>query len=248
VANSVIANIIAPSSVTGQETAIATGVDAQLIGEVTAIKVFAQYIGPIIMMGLFGNYFVSGSVLPIYFAYGGLLMEIIMSMLASAYAITKIVDAAIDNNSFYYGYAHGSNIGNYMGMWELLNVVVFLTWSLVIWILGWYVGFDLWTKFDELEKDGKLTLLAGFKYLLLGFITAAGIWVSGLNVGDMSSNMLGIFDTYNTKLEASNTDGQEDTAGTSLFIDLGVHLIETYSTMAVVSTIVIYAVSMLYQW
>lgn len=171
-----------------------------------------------------------------------------MAMLASAYAITKIVDTAIANNSFFYGYAHGSDLGNYMGMWELLNVIVFLTWSLVIWILGWYVGFDLWTKFDTLEKDGKLTLLEGFKYLLLGFITAAGIWVSGLNVGDMSSSMLGIFDTYNTKLEATNSDGDKDTKGTALFVDLGIHLIETYTTMSVVSSIVIYAVATLFQW
>jgi len=203
------------------------------------------------MIGLVGNYFVSASVIPIYFAYGGLLMEMIMSMLASAYAITKIVDAAVKNSvtgSYYYTYHSNSQLGNYMGMWELLNVIVFLTWSMVIMILGVYIGSDLWTKFELLESKNELTPLAGFKYLLLGFITAAGIWIAGLNVGDMSSSMLGIFDTYNTKVEAINSDGDSDTKGTALFVDVGIHLIETYVTMSVVSSIVIYAVGTLYQW
>jgi len=106
------------------------------------------------MIGLIGNYFASASVIPIYFAYGGLLMELIMSMLASAYAITKIVDAAVKNSvsgSYYYTYRSNNELGNYMSMWELLNVIVFLTWSLVIMILGMVIGANLWEKFTALE-------------------------------------------------------------------------------------------------
>jgi len=93
-------------------------------------------------------------VLPMYFAYGGLLMDVVMSMLASAYAITKIVDAAVKNDvagSYYYTYRSDNQLGNYMGMWELLNVIVFLTWSMLIMILGFYIGSELWTDFTKLE-------------------------------------------------------------------------------------------------
>lgn len=208
----------------------------------------AAMAGPMLSIGLIGNYMTSGTVLPIYFAYGGLMMVVVMSMLGSAYAIVKIVDAAVKNSvsgSYYYTYHSDNQLGNFMGMWELLNVLVFLTWSMIIMILGMVIGAQMWEKFELLEAAGELTQLEGFKYLLLGFIMAAGIWVASLNVGDMSSSMLGIFDSYNTKIEAINTDGDRDTKGTALFIDVGVHLIETYVTMSVVSSIVIYAVGTL---
>ena len=95
------------------------------------------------MIGLIGNYMVNGDILPLYFAYGGLVMEVVMSMLASAYAITKIVDAAVKNSvsgSYYYTYRSDNTLGNYMNMWELLNVIIFLTWSMLIMILGLYMG------------------------------------------------------------------------------------------------------------
>ena len=98
-----------------------------------------------------------------------------------------------------------------------------------------------------LEQNNKMTLIQGFKYLLLGFITAAGIWVAGLNVGDMSSSMLGEFDKYNPKSEAT-WNGNEDTKGTALFIDLGIHLAGTYMTMAAVSSIIAYALQTLNEW
>lgn len=208
-------------------------------------------VGPLLTIGLIGNYMASGTVLPIYFAYGGLMMVVVMSMLGSAYAIVKIVDAAVKNTvagTYYYTYHSDNQLGNFMGMWELLNVLVFLTWSMIIMILGMVIGGQMWEKFELLSAAGELTQLEGFKYLLLGFIMAAGIWVASLNVGDMSSSMLGIFDTYNTKVEAINTDGDKDTKGTALFVDVGVHLIETYVTMSVVSSIVIYAVGTLLTW
>lgn len=59
--------------------------------------------------------------------------------------------------------------------------------------------------------------------------------------------MLGIFDSYNTKVEAINSDGDKDQKGTALLIDIGVHLIETYVTMSVIQSIVIYAVGWLFE-
>ena len=255
VANTVTGNAVIANTITANTVPVNTvvmGQDIMLIGEVTSIKIFAGYIGPILLIGLMGNYMMNDAVVPIYYAYGGLMMEIVMSMLASAYAIVKIVNAAVKNNgagvvgSYYYTYHSKNQLGNYMSMWELLNVIVFLTWAMVIMILGVYVGGDLWVKFETLEEAGELTKLEGFKYLLLGFVTAAGIWVAGLNVGDMSSSMLGLFDEYNTKTEAINTDGEKDTAGTALIIDASIHLIETYVTMSVVTSIVIFAVGTMY--
>merc|ERR1712137_1217159 len=101
-------------------------------------------LGPMISMGLFCQYFASGKMLPIWYAYGGFMMVMVMSMLSTAYAIVKIVDATNTWNgvsSFYYGYHSKSDIGNYIGAFELVNVLTFLTWALIGLILGLWVGF-----------------------------------------------------------------------------------------------------------
>jgi len=165
--------------------------------------------GPIIAVSLFGNYFVNGKVLPIYFAYGGFMMVMSMSMLGAAYAIVKIIDATVTSNgvsSFYYGYRSQSTIGNLLGFFEMANALIMETWAIIVWILGWYVAYTMWLKFDELNADNNLTQLLGFKYCLLGFVSAAAIWITGIAVGDMASSTLGFFDAYDTKTEAVSID------------------------------------------
>lgn len=191
--------------------------------------------------------------LPVWLAYGGLMMVMVMSMLSTAYAIVKIVDATnkwTGVSSFYYGYHSRSDLGNYIGAFELVNVLTFLTWTLLGLILGMYVGFTLWTRYDEDLKENRLTLLAGFKYYLLSFVAAAGIWIAGLNVGDVSSSTLGFFDTYNTKQEAIDINDYryQDQYGVSFFVDLGIHLTETYFELTVVSSLIIYAIATILTW
>lgn len=59
--------------------------------------------------------------------------------------------------------------------------------------------------------------------------------------------MLGIFDSYNTKVEAISAEGDTNQKGTALLLDVGYHLIETYVTMSVIQSIVIYAVGWLFE-
>ena len=66
----------------------------------------------------------------------------------------------------------------------------------------------------------------------------------------MASSTLGFFDGYNPKVEAKAIDdaSKEDSYGTSFFIDLTVHLLETYFALTVVSTVVVYAIATLFEW
>merc|ERR1719240_1886076 len=154
-------------------------------------------------------------------------MVMVMSMLATAYALLKIIDATVTTQgviSFFWKARYESVVNNFIGAWELVNVLAFETWALIIWILGWYIGYFMWDKFDQLHVEGRLTQLEGWKYLLLGFVAAAGIWITGLAVGDMSSDTLGFFDAYDTKKEQYDIVepdvNQLDPYGTSFFVDV----------------------------
>merc|ERR1719240_609516 len=82
---------------------------------------------------------------PQFLAYAGDLIALVASQLAAAYAGVKAIEAAVRfDKAFYYTYAAYSSTGNLLGLWELLAVVLFLTWSLGISIAGYVEGALLW--------------------------------------------------------------------------------------------------------
>ena len=82
---------------------------------------------------------------------------------------------------------------------------------------------------------------------------ATGSWVSGLSVGSQATDILGFFDGYNTAQEASHgdddgTDFTRDTVGTSIIVDMVLHLVEAYGSLFVVTTIMVYSTTQLFLW
>merc|ERR1712238_342978 len=72
------------------------------------------------------------------------------------------------DSGFYYTYAGYSSTGNLLGLWELLSVVLFLTWSLGISVAGYIEGALLWERYEAMETVGKtVTIVEGYKYLPL---------------------------------------------------------------------------------
>merc|ERR1712100_621958 len=115
----------------------------------------------------------------------------------------------------YYTYSGASQIGDYLGLWELLSVILFLTWSLAISIVGYVEGALLWERYEVMEATGQtITIVQGYKYLALGCVIGIGAWISGLSLGDSAAKLLGFFDNYSdkTKTEAADEDGKYDTA------------------------------------
>merc|ERR1719502_2532192 len=65
---------------------------------------------------------------PQFLAYAGDLIALVASQLAAAYAGAKAIEAAVSfSKGFYYQYAGYSEMGDYLGLWELLAVILFLT-------------------------------------------------------------------------------------------------------------------------
>lgn len=177
---------------------------------------------------------------PQFLAYAGDLIALCASQLAAAYAGVKAIEAAVHfDKGFYYVYAGASDIGDLMGLWELLAVILFLTWSLGISVMGYVEGAMLWERYEAMETVGKtVTIVEGYKYLALGCVIGIGAWISGLALGDSANKLLGFFDNYNTMAEAVDKNGNFDRDGTAIKYDLGFHfvtLLFSYMTITAIA-------------
>merc|ERR1719440_247663 len=154
---------------------------------------------------------------PQFLAYAGDLIALVASQLAAAYAGVKSIEAAVHfDKGFYYTYAGASQTGDYLGLWELLAVILFLTWSLAISIVGYVEGALLWQRYEAMEA-------------------------AGLTVGDSAEKLLGFFDDYadDTKTEASDKDSKFDPDGTAIEYDLGFHFVTLLFSYMTISTIAV---------
>merc|ERR1719502_2153385 len=180
---------------------------------------------------------------PQFLAYAGDLIALVASQLAAAYAGVKSIEAAVHfNQGFYYVYSGASQMGDYLGLWELLAVILFLTWSLSISIVGYVEGALLWQRYESMEAAGlTVTVVEGYKYLALGCVIGMGAWISGLALGDSANKLLGFFDEYEdkTKTEAQDDDGNSDPDGTAIEYDLGFHFITLLFSYLTISAIAI---------
>jgi len=179
---------------------------------------------------------------PQFLAYAGDLIALVASQLAAAYAGVKSIEAAVHfDKGFYYKYSGASEIGDYLGLWELLSVVLFLTWSLAISIVGYVEGALLWQRYEAMEAAGlTVTIVEGYKYLALGCVIGVGAWISGLALGDSANKLLGFFDEYedDTHSEASN-GSTVDPDGTAIQYDLGFHFVTLLFSYMTISAIAV---------
>merc|ERR1711907_501875 len=180
---------------------------------------------------------------PQFLAYAGDLIALVASQLAAAYAGVKSIEASVHfATGFYYTYKGGSTIGDYLGLWELLSVILFLTWSLAISIVGYIEGALLWERYQAMEAAGTtVTIVQGYKYLALGCVIGIGAWISGLALGDSAQELLGFFDNYasKTKTEGTDKNGNVDPDGTAIQYDLGFHFITLLFSYVTISAIAI---------
>lgn len=166
--------------------------------------------------------------------YTGVVMCIILSQTAAGYAIVKAIDATMSTSlGFFYLYGHGSNTGDFISFYELIAVLSYITWGLVISIVGYVMAGIAWAIFEAREFEaaaiplsGPFRTVDGYKFLYLGCIMGLGAWISSLALGDSAIELFGFFDAYNTKVEGGVWDNSRytrDADGTSLAYDLSYH-------------------------
>jgi len=181
---------------------------------------------------------------PQFLAYAGDLIALVSSQLAAAYAGVKSIEASVHFlTGFYYQYSGASDTGDLLGLWELLAVVLFLTWALAISVVGYIEGALLWERYETMEAAGTtVTIVQGYKYLALGCVIGIGAWISGLSLGDSAQELLGFFDNYSSKTrnearEKGTFDYDPD--GTAIEYDLLFHFITLLFSYMTISAIAV---------
>merc|ERR1712054_167141 len=177
---------------------------------------------------------------PQFLAYAGDLIALVASQLAAAYAGVKSIEAAVSfSKGFYHQYAGASSTGNLLGLWELLAVILFLTWSLGISVAGYIEGALLWERYEAMETVGQtVTIVEGYKYLALGCVIGVGAWISGLALGDSAAKLLGFFDEYDDQTP-NPSGGNESDRNTATIYDLAFHFVTLLFSYTTISAIAI---------
>merc|ERR1712032_1330082 len=167
---------------------------------------------------------------PQFLAYAGDLIALVASQLAAAYAGVKSIEAPVSFTT-----------GNLLGLWELLSVILFLTWALGISVAGYIEGALLWERYEAMETVGQtITIVEGYKYLALGCVIGVGAWISGLALGDSAAKLLGFFDAYDSQTRNEASDGSTtDAAGTAIVYDLAFHFVTLLFSYTTISAIAI---------
>merc|ERR1712167_509745 len=162
-----------------------------------------------------------------------------MTMVSAAYIAEKALLAAYGtNNRSFFSYAHYSTLGNYIGLFEVFNLLGVLTVPFVLAFGAAFSSYQMWERYNKIMESGKtLTKIEGFKYMLVICLKGATVWVAGLTIGTSAADLLSFYDTYNVTQETSHCDSDgnnctEDSKGTSLLIDLIYHELTTWGLVA----------------
>jgi hypothetical protein len=178
-------------------------------------------------------------------AYSGTLFNIVMTWFASGYVADKIVNATYASRSTFWNYAHNSTLGNYIGAFEVINVLGLLTFGPILAAFGAaFSTYNIWARYEEIQsKNITLSKIEGFKYMIIHVAKVLSVWPVGLALGSSATSLISFYGTYNTASEATHCDGDgpnctTDTDGTALLIDLTYHELATWGTVVLMLAIV----------
>lgn len=178
-------------------------------------------------------------------------MALIVGMASAGWVAVKTVDAAVKTSGAFYAiYAGNSIIGDRLGIWELIAVLAWLMWSLVLTILSFVTASDL---FDQTEARVKavyeegtygtaVTQVMGIKGFTLLMILAMGVAISAWTMGDVADNLLDWFNLYQDDTDkegTTKTDSVADLDGTAFEQDLIYHSVTAAYSYIVLTAIMV---------
>lgn len=189
--------------------------------------VFAEVVslGLVYLMTSVLGQFVTNGFNPIWYGYFGNLFALSLTVLGSAYAITKIVYAVISLGVTDHGtswFLTGSKLGNSIHMFEAFHGAMGVMYALSLAIFGYLEANMVWRNFQTMAiQEEEMDMKKGYTYMAMQMIIGITGALAGFLLGDISCGLLGFFDNYNTALEGSNYAGDKtDTIGTSLMWDM----------------------------
>jgi len=155
--------------------------------------------------------------------YTGILMALVMCFVSAAYVVINTVRAGVSYTApFIEGYAavyRGGSVawGDNLGLFELIALLAFSSWSLLLTLAGLYTAGDLWSKMEarvigvKTEGAGGVALddVQAVKIFTLCMIMGMMAIVGGFSLGDKSYNLITWFDFY---ADDTHTEGRDKTS------------------------------------
>ena len=145
------------------------------------------------------------SVPPELYVYGGLVLQLVLTQVASAYCSVKTVDSITTIlGRFYYQKIGWSTEGDLIGLYETIAAIFYLIFALIISIVGFIMAGLTWQHYDTRLTEAKNNGFFGlafdtssmYKYLALGMIVGGGAWIAAIVLGDSADKLLAYFDAY----------------------------------------------------
>ena len=179
-------------------------------------------------------------------------MTLIMCLAAAAYVVVKSVDAGVSfTRGLYSTYAGGSSFSDMLYLYEVLAILSWQFWSLIVIIIAFVSASDIWTKLDarlaeaaaaSIGLENPLTWTMAVKTSALLMVCTFGVVVTAYALSDTADELISYFGEYddNTKTEGDQkTDASaDDPDGTSAQWDVGIsHMITTFYAYAVFAAI-----------
>jgi len=177
-------------------------------------------------------------------------MAFTCSFVASGYVAVKTVDHAVSfTRGFYYIYGGKSVIANRMFFWEIIVVMLFLSFSAGTTVMTYFMAAELWEMLDvrlaeaAAESIGIETPLdwdKAMKIYVLCMVVALTALVSGYSIGQVADELVAYWDEYDNDVDkegSSKRTGFTDPAGTSAFEDLLMHMATTFYGVGTLATV-----------
>lgn len=146
-----------------------------------------------------------------------------------------VVNAAVSfTQGFYHIYAGGSDFSNSIYLYELIVIIIFELWSLIVTYMAFSSADAIWQKTEarmaeaaasSVGLENALTWDVVYKQVVMMMVACIGVVVSGFSLTDVIGELVGYFDEYDdkTKTEGDKKDDPSDvnTDGTSAEQDIG---------------------------
>lgn len=142
--------------------------------------------------------------------YTGVLMSLVMSFISAAYVVVKTVDAGVSYTApFIEGYAYtyrGGSVswGDNLGLFELIALLLFSLWSLVMTIVALFGADSVWEQLEarvvgvKTEGQGGVALddWVAIKIFTLTILVGITSLIGGCGLGDVADKLITWFDNY----------------------------------------------------